>query len=814
LAADAWVESEKDKLAPASGILMLPDGPVLMVASPILTTERQGPARGVLLMTRNLDRKLVESLKELTLSALTITPRAELREGESQAIERRLELAPETIYVKPSSAVSVAGYALLRDIHHQPALLLRVETPRAIFQRGLISLRYLFVALSLATFVYGVTTLWLLRHIVLAPLTRLSEEVGRIREHKNLSERVLLRGRDEIARLGQAINQMLAALEKSANLEQMNRVLQKEMHDRLLAESAREEATRLALFAATVGECLTRATDLRAGLQESSEAFVRSLELAFARVWVCNEGGDTLELEASAGIYTHLDGAHARVPVGAMKIGRIAESRTPHLTNDVLNDPQVSNPEWARREGMVAFAGYPLIVEGRLVGVVAAFARHALARTVLDSFASVADQIAQFIERMRVQRALEASNEHFQQLFATIPVPVWLRARSSGRFLEVNDAAVRCYGYSREEFLQMTIADIVAPEPVQAPVNGDSVPPDAPPKQRHRLRDGQVIDVELNTCLVQFTRVPALLVAAQDVTRRNQMEVELRHGQKLQAVGALAAGVAHEINTPIQFVGDNVRFLQDAFSALAGLVEKYDTLLAGVDGQATSGLFAQFRQEREKADIEFLGREVPLALEQTCEGVQRVATIVQALKTFSHVDAGSEKKMADLNAALRSTLVVARNELKYLAEVETRFADLPPVRCHLGDLNQVFLNLLLNAVHSIGDVVGASGKKGHILVETQSEVKPDGEWVVVAISDTGKGIPEEIRGRIFEPFFTTKQVGKGSGQGLALARAIVVDRHGGTLTFDSHLGQGTTFYVRIPVDEAGSKAPVLMAAAT
>lgn len=156
---------------------------------------------------------------------------------------------------------------------------------------------------------------------------------------------------------------------------------------------------------------------------------------------------------------------------------------------------------------------------------------------------------------------------------------------------------------------------------------------------------------------------------------------------------------------------------------------------------------------------------------------------------------------ADLNHALDSTLIVARNELKYVAEVECDYGPLPPVVCNLGDLNQVFLNLLINAAHAIADVVKKTGEKGRIKVRTRQE----GTWVELSISDTGTGIPREIREKVFDPFFTTKEVGKGTGQGLAIARSIVVTKHGGTLTFHTEAGRGTTFYVRLPVN--GKLAP-------
>jgi two-component system, NtrC family, sensor kinase len=187
--------------------------------------------------------------------------------------------------------------------------------------------------------------------------------------------------------------------------------------------------------------------------------------------------------------------------------------------------------------------------------------------------------------------------------------------------------------------------------------------------------------------------------------------------------------------------------------------------------------------------------EIPKALSQTLDGVSRVATIVRAMKEFAHPES-KEMAAADINKALQSTLTVARNELKYVADVELELGEMPPVVCNVGDLNQVFLNLLVNAAHAIADVVKGTDEKGKIRVRTASE----GETALISISDTGSGIPEAIRTKVFDPFFTTKEVGRGTGQGLAIARSVVVERHRGTLTFESEVGKGTTFYIRLPVE--------------
>jgi signal transduction histidine kinase len=318
---------------------------------------------------------------------------------------------------------------------------------------------------------------------------------------------------------------------------------------------------------------------------------------------------------------------------------------------------------------------------------------------------------------------------------------------------------------------------------------------------KHRTRDGRTIDVEIHFHAIDYEGHKAALAIAQDVTERKKLELDLRHAQKLEAVGGLAAGIAHEINTPIQFVGDNLRFLQDAFHGLAGLLAKYQDLGAAASTAGfETALLTDLNRMAEETDVEYLSEELPKALAQSLDGVERVATIVKAMKEFAHPEQ-KERQVADLNRALASTLVVARNELKYVADVETEFGDLPSVECYLSDLNQVFLNLLINAAHAIGEAVNRTSRKGTIRIRTWRE---DG-WVRIAFSDTGCGIPDRIRDKVFEPFFTTKEVGRGSGQGLAISRSIVVEKHRGTLTFESEVGRGTTFFIGLPMHLTDSR---------
>jgi signal transduction histidine kinase len=319
------------------------------------------------------------------------------------------------------------------------------------------------------------------------------------------------------------------------------------------------------------------------------------------------------------------------------------------------------------------------------------------------------------------------------------------------------------------------------------------------------LRRMRRIATELETAVEDRTRdlEQQIIVAhgagqrlAEEADRRAQVETELLAAQKLESVGRLAAGVAHEINTPVQFANDSVYFVRDSMPDLFGMV---DRLLAAARTSAAGSIDEEsaVEQAQRDADWPYLVDNVPKALDRAIEGLDRVATIVRSMKEFAHPDQ-PDMVAVDLNRAIESTLTVARNEYKYVADVKLELGELPDVTCHAGEINQVILNLIVNAAHAIADVVEGTDRRGEIHVRTWQE----GESVVISIRDTGGGIPEHVRSRIFEPFFTTKEVGRGTGQGLAIARNVVVQKHGGQLTFETCDGQGTAFYVRLPVQGA------------
>jgi signal transduction histidine kinase len=320
---------------------------------------------------------------------------------------------------------------------------------------------------------------------------------------------------------------------------------------------------------------------------------------------------------------------------------------------------------------------------------------------------------------------------------------------------------------------------------------------------QYERADGKegTLSLDMSPMLDEQGELEGVLILGTDITDFRVLEAQLAQAQKLESIGRLAAGIAHEINTPVQYVGDTVTFLQDATADLTRVLD----MVAELNGPALHGeacteeALARVRAALEEADYTFLKEEMPQSFARALVGVERVATIVKAMRSFSH-PGEIEKKAVDINQAIESTIIVSRNEWKYVAAMETDLdPNLPRVVCLPAEMNQVLLNLVVNASHAVGDVVRSTQTLGVLRVATALE----DNHVRISITDSGTGIPEAFRNKIFDPFFTTKEVGKGTGQGLAMAYDIVVNKHGGTISFDTEEGRGTTFHIRLPLsDEA------------
>ncbi len=406
-------------------------------------------------------------------------------------------------------------------------------------------------------------------------------------------------------------------------------------------------------------------------------------------------------------------------------------------------------------------------------------------------------------ERKRIEEKLRKAHTKVELLLASVP-SILIGVSSDDKIIRWNLVAEKTFGIKaanvvgrplRECVIQWNW-DKVVKLLYECKEKGKSIRFD---NLRYKMKNGKdgFLDITITPDVGDTDEQFGFFILGTDITKHRIMESQLLQAQKLESIGQLASGIAHEINTPTQYIGNNMQFLHDTFSEINTILGKYSSLYeACKKGTTTPKLLNEINAAIKEADLEYLTEEIPKAINQSIEGLSRVAKIVRGMKDFSHP--GTEEKEAiDINKAIESTITVSRNEWKYVADVKTGLDNsLPLVYCFPGDFNQVILNLIINATHAIEDVVeDKEMDKGIIIVKTRH----DGDWVEISMSDSGTGIPEEIRANIFDPFFTTKEVGKGTGQGLAIAHSAVAEKHGGTITFNTETGKGATFVVRIPI---------------
>lgn len=380
----------------------------------------------------------------------------------------------------------------------------------------------------------------------------------------------------------------------------------------------------------------------------------------------------------------------------------------------------------------------------------------------------------------------------------------YFAADAAGCVVEWSEKASSLFGWTRSDVLGRPLEETLLPGDSAGGQRGGLALLAANQTEGKRLeanarcKDGTIMPTEASVSSMCCGSQVVFNAFLHDITSRQELQTQLAHAQKLESIGQLSAGIAHEINTPTQYVGDNARFLEEAFTDLATVIEAFNALTAAASTNPSTAAAAEAATAAmEEADLAYLMPEIKSAIEQSLEGVDRVAKIVRAMKEFSHPGTAT-KTPTDLAAAIRNTVTVATNEWKYVATVETDFdPTLPPVPCLPGDLNQVFLNLIVNAAHAMRDSVEQTGEKGVIRIVGRQ----DDDTVVITVEDNGSGIPDDIVGRVFDPFFTTKDVGVGTGQGLAIARSVVVDKHDGEIEVATKVGKGTRFTIRLPLGD-------------
>ncbi len=411
------------------------------------------------------------------------------------------------------------------------------------------------------------------------------------------------------------------------------------------------------------------------------------------------------------------------------------------------------------------------------------------------------------IRRREAEKIISEENEKKSVIMSSIPSILIILDREE-RVTDWNKTAAEAFGLSRAQAIGHRISALnLGGNVPQVFMNPESDNAMVFPEVRYKRADDQVGIVHFTASFLQNAEgeIVGSVLLGRDVLVDMQRQNEDLHAQKMESIGQLSAGIAHEINTPIQYVGDNVRFLRDAYTDIQKLLDVHGELLEVIDNGCTDDLHKMVEKVRvlkEEIDLDFVLEESGPACVQALEGVQRVAKIVAAMRSFSHQGQEDEKVATDINQCIENTTLVARNEYKYVAELILNLdAHLPQISCVTGAINQVFLNILVNAAHAIEEKIGRdrAEEKGIITITTGMS----GDMIFIRFADSGTGVPESILHKVFDPFFTTKKIGKGTGQGMALSHRIIVEEHCGKIEVANCPEGGAEFSVYLPIKGCG-----------
>ena len=693
-----------------AGIMLLPSGPILITSRPIITTKSTGPIRGTLVFGRNLDAAGIAKLSKITRLPLIVHSVNEPRLPADFQKARENLSEKKPIWVCSLSEESIAGYALVNDIYKQPALLLRVDIPREIYRQGEISLLYLLVSVVLAGIGLVGCTLLLLEGLVLSPLSSLAKAVNYISSSQDLSVRLQVTGEDELSDLAHTINGMLSAL--------------------AIAESEQlEEKARYQAVVEQATDCIFLWDAQTKRLLEANTAFRNLLDYS-------------LDAISQLTIYDI-----------------IAYSK--ELIDDnielLLSDKQfrIGDVLYRRRDGSC--------VDVEVSGSVISYGGREIICTV----------VRDITERKQAEAELRASEERYRLLFKNNPHPMWVYDLETLKFLAVNQAAIQHYGYTRNEFLNMTVADIRPPEDVPKLLENISqvdVGIEFAGVWQHLKKDGTIIDVEITSYALIFDSRKAELVLAHDVTCRLQAEAEMYKAKEAAEAASLAksqflANMSHELRTPLNAIIGYSEILQEEALDLGEKIFVSDLERIHNAGKL---LLTLINDILDLSKIEAGHAELDLETFDVSEVVQNVARTVEPLFV---------PNSNRLN-------VECPNNIGKLYSDQTK-------------LTQILFNLLSNAAKFT--------EKGTITLSVEriknNENSGASEKLIFKCTDTGIGITPEQLQKLFRPFTqadasTTRKYG-GTGLGLAIAQKYS-QMLGGEITVNSELGKGSTFTLRLP----------------
>ncbi len=585
--------------------------------------------------------------------------------------------------------------------------------------------------------------------------------------------------------------------------------------------ASEEEKSRILKFRSEIDSTLAKIHNLQEMLQQCTEIIVSYLDVAFARIWTHNPQEKLLHLQSSAGMYTHIDGAHSRIPVGKFKIGLIAQERKPHITNSVQTDERVSNKQWAAREGMIAFAGYPLIADSEVVGVVAMFSKQQLNQNTLNTLSFIAGEIAVAIKHKSIEKALQHKEEQYRSIFETVNDGLSIFDLETGKSIAVNPTWCQMYGYSNEEFTSLEASDYIHPDSLHLFENFIGSVKAGKEFYCQGVcihKNGKLFDVEVKATSYIYSGKSHALAIARDISQRKQTETVLKQRtqeleqalvklqstqsqliqtEKISQLGQLVAGVAHEVNNPVGFISGNLSHAEEYVKDLTCLLNSYRQEFPS-PGDA-------IEEQIEAVDLEYLLEDLPKMISSMKLGTDRIKNIMLSLRNYSRTSS-DEKKAVNLHEGINTTLMILSHRLKAKPQrpeikIVKKYGDLPLVECYYSQINQVFMNLISNAIDALEE---SNQNKSYEQVNQNPNIitittAADDNWAIIIIADNGTGIPPQVKSKLFDAFFTTKVEGKGTGLGLSISYQIITEKHGGTLECISSPGNGAKFVIRIPV---------------
>ncbi len=542
-------------------------------------------------------------------------------------------------------------------------------------------------------------------------------------------------------------------------------VVFRDITDRKQTESMRSRQARQSALRADIGFALAATDTLANTLNRCAQSIVKHLDGAFARIWTLNVDGNMLELQASAGLYTHLNGQHSRIQMGTYKVGLVAKERVPMLCNDLLNDSNITDREWVQQQKMVGFAGFPLFVQNRLIGVMAMFSQNPLPPDTLELLGSVADSIAQGIVR-------KAGEEKLNEQAALLD-----KAQDAIMVLDLgehcvywNKSAERLYGWPAREVLGRSIDSLIYRDTAtyQQAHSAMMVKGEWQGECRQVTRGDEPVIVESRWTLVHDDagQPKSILIVNTNINEKKTIESQLLRTQRMESIGTLAGGIAHDLNNVLAPIMMSVEILKEKFKD-----PQSRRMLAILESSAARG-----------------------------------AGMVKQVLTFARGVDG-ERMLLQTRHLLKEVAKMVGETFPKTIQLRANLAEnLWPIMGDATQLHQVMVNLTVNARDAMptGGILSLAAENVTFEADTvpredivSNDVAKPGSYVLIKVSDTGTGIPREVLDKIFEPFFTTKEVGKGTGLGLATVLGIIKG-HAGFLQVQTEVNKGTTFLMYLP----------------